>query len=89
YYGHAKAANLSNSGEAAEKAPVYEKDMYALVEKIMKYADKGVSKEKVAKKTGADVAFIEEVNRMYLTHRNVGVAGILDRIELKGMEKGV
>ena len=35
------------------------------------------------KKTGADMAFIEDVSRMYLTHQNVGVQGILDRIEIK------
>ena len=40
--------------------------------------------EKIMKKTGADAAFIQDVMRMYLTHQNVGVQGILDRIEIKG-----
>ena len=39
--------------------------------------------EKIHRKTGAEPGFIEDVNRMYLTHQNVGVQGILDRIEIK------
>ena len=38
---------------------------------------------KIVKKTGADPQFTEDVSRMYLTHQNVGVQGILDRIEIK------
>ena len=33
---------------------------------------------------GAKEEFVEDVMRMYLTHRDVGVQGILDRIEMKG-----
>ena len=40
--------------------------------------------KKIRKKTGADEVFIDDVMRMYLTHQNVGVQGILDRIEIKG-----
>lgn len=58
--------------------------LYSLVEKIMKYIDKGMDLKKIAKKTGADPVFVEDVTRMYLTHTNVGVQGILDRIEIKG-----
>ncbi len=58
-------------------------DMYLLVSRIVKYIDRGYSLEKIERKTGADSIFIEDVNRMYLTHRNVGVQGILDRIEIK------
>ena len=50
----------------------------------MKYINKGYSLEKIARKTGAEAEFIEDVTRMYLTHQNVGVQGILDRIEIKG-----
>lgn len=58
--------------------------LYTLVEKIMKYIDKGMDLKKIAKKTGVDPVFVEDVTRMYLTHTNVGVQGILDRIEIKG-----
>ena len=56
---------------------------YELVSDIMKYIDKGWHMERIAKKTGADPVFIEDVTRMYLTHTNVGAQGILDRIEIK------
>lgn len=58
--------------------------LYNLVGRIMKYIDKGMDLKKIAKKTGADPVFVEDVTRMYLTHTNVGVQGILDRIEIKG-----
>jgi len=58
-------------------------DLYALVEKICRYIDKGLTLTKITGKTGADPQFTEDVSRMYLTHRNVGVQGILDRIEIK------
>ena len=56
---------------------------YDLVADIMKYIDKGWQLERIARKTGADPGFVEDVTRMYLTHTNVGVQGILDRIEIK------
>lgn len=59
-------------------------ELYSLVSRIMKYINKGCSLEKIARKTGAEAEFIEDVTRMYLTHQNVGVQGILDRIEIKG-----
>lgn len=58
-------------------------DLYILVAAIMKGIDKGWDIAKIRKKTGADEGFIEDVMRMYLTHQNVGVQGILDRIEIK------
>ena len=58
-----------------------EKDLYRLTSRIMKYIDRGMSIERIAKKTGADLDFAENVARMYLTHQDVGVQGILDRIE--------
>ncbi len=59
------------------------KEVYALVKRIMRYIDRGKSLEAIYEKTGADKTFIEDVTRMYLTHQNVGVQGILDRIEIK------
>lgn len=61
-----------------------EKELYDLVRRIMKMIDRGHSLERIEKKTGADATFVEDVARMYLTHQNVGVQGILDRIEIKG-----
>ena len=79
YYGHAKTADLT----VTDHVPESDDDLFVLVSKIMKYTDKGLSLDKIRKKTGADMTFIEDVSRMYLTHQNVGVQGILDRIEIK------
>ena len=88
YYGHAKPVEMADSGVKAESgfeeiSGLTNRDMYLLVSRIIKYIDRGYSLEKIERKTGADSIFIEDVNRMYLTHRNVGVQGILDRIEIK------
>ena len=77
YYGHAKTAELKKQ-EIQEKVP---QDLDLLVRKITKYIDRGLSMEKIAKKTGADFSFVESVARMYLTHQNISVQGILDRIQ--------
>ena len=58
-------------------------DRFRLVEAVMKGVDRGWDIAKIRKKTGADATFVEDVVRMYLTHRGVGVQGILDRIEIK------
>lgn len=83
YYGHAKPYVLT--GKAVEKKQkAKENDIYMLVKRIMKYIDKGYSAEMIRDKTGADITFIQDTARMYLTHQNVSVQGILDRIEIKG-----
>ena len=78
YYGHAKTADMRSAGR------IKTDDRFELVSKIMAYTDKGINIDKIQRKTGADKSFIEDVIRMYLTHQNIGVQGILDRIELKG-----
>ena len=89
YYGHARKAEISGSSlkseqKSADSVKHAQSDTYALVMTIMGYIDKGISLERIQKKTGADSTFIEDVTRMYLTHKDVGVQGILDRIEIKG-----
>ena len=80
YYGHAKTADLSQNDN---KQTIESQDRYNLVKKIMKYTDAGKSIDIICRKTGEDKIFVEDVIRMYLTHRDVGVQGILDRIEIK------
>ncbi len=93
YYGHAKTAVLENGTDhgtdhgvdhGTDHGMVHGMDLYDLVSRIIKYTDKGMSIDRIQSKTGADRTFIEDVTRMYMTHQNVGVAGILDRIEIKG-----
>ena len=81
YYGHARKAELSLDNPAISRDEPG--DRYELVSKIIRMIDKGTGRDRIQKKTGADSDFIEDVTRMYLTHRNVGVQGILDRIEIK------
>jgi hypothetical protein len=85
YYGHAPKAVLSEGTSAPKNSPKKEKELFALVQRIMREIDRGRSLEAIAQKTHAEPSFIEDVARMYLTHKNVGVQGILDRIEIKGM----
>lgn len=72
------------AGDAEREAKTAKgKQTYKLVASIMKYTDKKYSIDKIQKKTGADREFVQDVMRMYLTHQNVSVQGILDRIEIK------
>ena len=83
YYGHAPKAEFDG-----KKAPGAKKqsndDIYALVKKIIKLLGKGCTVEMIQQKTHTDIVFIRDVARMYVTHPNVSVQGILDRIEIKG-----
>ena len=90
-YGHARTAKIEDSGLLRKSGTgegkingTENRDLYLLTEKIMKMLDKGADFSKICRKTGADRVFVEDVARMYLTHQNVGVQGILDRIEIKG-----
>ena len=84
YYGHARAADLKSNPLGMLFGKSAPDDIYSLVKRITKYVDKGTPKEVIAEKTGADIVFIEDVTRMYVTHPGVSVQGILDRIEIKG-----
>ena len=83
YYGHGMTAKLTGKGVQVKQKP-NNSDTYVLVKKIMKLIDKGCDDVTIQQKTGADKVFIQDVARMYLTHQNVSVQGILDRIEIKG-----
>ncbi|MBQ7765289.1 MAG: MBL fold metallo-hydrolase [Lachnospiraceae bacterium] len=58
--------------------------LHNTVKKMIHLIDKGLSVDKIAAKLKVDKEFANDVCRMYLTHKNVGVQGILDRIEIKG-----
>ena len=83
YYGHAMNAKLIGKDVQFQQKSNHTYT-YALVKKIMKLIDKGYDDVMIQQKTGADKVFIQDVARMYLTHQNVSVQGILDRIEIKG-----
>ena len=77
------ACQMAGYQSEADVSPEQDRNLHALVSRIMKMIDKGYHLQKIQKKTGADEAFIEDVMRMYLTHQNIGIQGILDRIEIK------
>ena len=80
HYGHARTFSV---GDAGREETNTDTDLYALVSDIVRLIDKGCDCARIRKKTGADDVFIQDVMRMYLTHQNIGVQGILDRIEIK------
>ena len=84
YYGHAPSADLRVNPLGKLLGRSAPDDIYALVKKITKFVDRGVPKDTIVAKTGADPVFVEDVTRMYVTHPGVSVQGILDRIEIKG-----
>ena len=79
YYGHAKETSIDSAYGQQDDT-----DLHVLITQIIRMTDKGYDVDRICKKTGAEGGFIQDVMRMYLTHRNVGVQGILDRIEIKG-----
>ncbi len=78
------AALTGNDVSDTKTALTVDHEIYASVNRIIKYVKKGYSPEKIQKKTGLQKTFTEDVIRMYLTHPGVSVQGILDRIEIKG-----
>ena len=98
YYGHAKTAILEQEKIATKVCPpktvgVHDmsqpteqkhKELYQTVKRIMQYIDKGWSLDRIETKLKVEHELVSDVCRMYLTHQNVGVQGILDRIEIKG-----
>ena len=84
YYGHAPAADLKEKNVSKLLKKTASGDIHILAGKIVRLADKGVPPKTIAKKTGADPTFVEDVIRMYVTHPGVSIQGILDRIEIKG-----
>lgn len=86
YYGHAKSAELTPD----TKTDMYKSgdimtdsgdiNMHALAEKVIKYTDKGWPAGKISRKTGAELLLVEKMIRMYLTHQDISIQGILDRL---------
>jgi len=86
YYGHAPAEKMEESA-AKQDTGKKRRDAsqeYALVKRIIRYTDKGCSAEWIKDKTGVETGWIKDVMRMYLTHTDISVQGILDRLEIRG-----
>lgn len=85
--GEVQASNHGGRTQGAAQPTLTDDEKFALVSQMMKMIDKGYDVKKIQKKTRADEKFIENVMRMYLTHQDISVQGILDRIELRSMHK--
>ncbi len=94
YYGHARTAKLADSPETPGAGSSRSREAgisgsgdaareYDLVSRIIKYTDKGYNAARIQKKTGAPADWISDVMRMYLTHTDISVQGILDRMEIR------
>ena len=82
----ADVTTAANTATAAN-APADDADrLYPLVQAVINGIDKGYTLDRICRKTGAEREWVENVARMYLTHQNIGVQGILDRIELRAKE---
>ncbi len=75
---------LKGEGYPVQETEQKNRELYQTVKQIMRYIDKGIPVDKISAKLKVEPDFVNDVCRMYLTHRNVGVQGILDRIEIKG-----
>ena len=82
----ANVTTAANTATAADASPDNTAELYPLVQAVINGIDKGYTLDRICRKTGAEREWVENVARMYLTHQNIGVQGILDRIELRAKE---
>lgn len=82
----ADVTTAANTATAANASPDNTVELYPLVQAVINGIDKGYTLDRICRKTGAEREWVENVARMYLTHQNIGVQGILDRIELRAKE---
>ncbi|MDE6744390.1 MAG: metallophosphatase family protein [Lachnospiraceae bacterium] len=68
------------TGENAVSLQGTEQDKAALIKTVMKEVDKGTPVEKIAQKAHISEELASQICRMYVTHRGIGVDGILNRI---------
>ncbi|MBO4787765.1 MAG: MBL fold metallo-hydrolase [Lachnospiraceae bacterium] len=84
------AANTEQTDRRTTPVPNASADnadrLHPLVQAVINGIDKGYTLDRICRKTGAEREWVENVARMYLTHQNIGVQGILDRIELRAKE---
>lgn len=68
------------TGESAVSLQGTEQDKAALIRMVIREVDKGTPVEKIAKKAHISEELAAQICRMYVTHRGIGVEGILNRI---------
>ncbi len=80
--------DLTQSGEDKDNRPfqgVNEGNLRTTVETIVREMRAGRKVEQIAKKTGVDSEFVEQVCRIYVTHPGVSAQGIVDKMEVSAL----
>lgn len=68
------------TAESAVSLPENKQDKAALIKTVMREVDKGTPVEEIARKAHISGELAAQICRMYVTHRGIGVEGILNRI---------
>lgn len=77
-----KKIELLGAAKQPELDKISQRDKNKLVRTVMKETDKGTSVEEIARKCGIAEQLAEQICRLYLTHPDVDVQGILNKMEL-------
>ena len=68
-------------GKEVPSTKITQRDLAAVIPKILTGMEKGQTVEQMAKKLGVDSEFVEEICRIRVTHPGVTVDGIMNKIE--------
>lgn len=68
-------------GKEVPSIKITQRDLAAVIPKILTGMEKGQTVEQMAKKLGVDSEFVEEICRIRVTHPGVTVDGIMNKIE--------
>ena len=72
-------------GKEVPSTKITQRDLAAVIQKILTGMEKGQTVEQMAKKLGVDSEFVEEICRIRVTHPGVTVDGIMNKIEVNAV----
>lgn len=72
-------------GKEVPSIKITQRDLAAVIPKILTGMEKGQTVEQMAKKLGVDSEFVEEICRIRVTHPGVTVDGIMNKIEVNAV----
>lgn len=72
-------------GKEVPSTKITQRDLAAVIPKILTGMEKGQTVEQMAKKLGVDSEFVEEICRIRVTHPGVTVDGIMNKIEVNAV----
>ena len=74
-----------HEGKEVPSTKITQRDLAAVIQKILTGMEKGQTVEQMAKKLGVDSEFVEEICRIRVTHPGVTVDGIMNKIEVNAV----